>query len=249
MKEQPNSNYLGGVNPVIEALTAHSRPLEAIYIQTGRTGPQVEKIKSLARRRSVKVSVRPKEFLDRLLPATNHQGVAALAAVYTYAAFEDIVSLGRDAESALVLMLDQVQDPMNLGSLMRTAETAGALGLVAPKDRACPVSPAVLRASAGAAEYVRLAQVVNLVRAMEELKEAGFWVIGLEAGQGQSLYAVNLKGKIALVVGGEGKGIRPLVAKGCDLVASIPMKGRVNSLNASVAAAVAVYEYLRQNEA
>jgi 23S rRNA (guanosine2251-2'-O)-methyltransferase len=181
--------------------------------------------------------------LDMLTDGAHHQGVCLLATVYSY---EDLPDLLPGESDALYLVLDSLQDPQNLGAVLRTAEAVAVTGVVLPRHRAAEVTPTVVNASAGAAEHLRVAQVVNLARALEDLKESGAWVVGLEAAPSAvPLWEVRLDGRLALVVGSEGEGIRRLVLEKCDVVAKLPLLGRVGSLNASAAAAVALYEALR----
>lgn len=239
---------IGGINPVLEALRARGRAFQRIYLARGRSGPALEKLLRLARSHGVKVERVDRPRLDRLYGRPGHQGVVAQVGPYRYFSLQEIIERTKDPQ-ALVLILDGVQDPMNLGSLLRSAEAAGAGGVIIPRERAAPMSAAAVKASAGAAEHIPVARVVNLVRAMEELKEEGFWILGTEAGAKAGLYDQELNLKMGLVVGGEGKGIRRLVREKCDLLASIPLQGRIASLNAAVAGALAMFEFVRQARA
>ncbi len=182
--------------------------------------------------------------LDGLTGGANHQGVCLLASQYPYL---PLVELLRAPEHAFLLVLDSLQDPQNLGAVLRTAEAVSVTGVIMPEHRAAEVTPAVVNASAGAVEHLRVAQVVNLARTLEELKDAGIWLVGVEAAQGaQPLWNIRLNGPLALVVGSEGEGIRRLVLQKCDVVGQLPLLGKVESLNAAVAAAVALYEVVRR---
>jgi 23S rRNA (guanosine2251-2'-O)-methyltransferase len=176
-----------------------------------------------------------------------HQGVVAITGEYPYAQLDEILNVaGRAGVPPLVLVLDSVQDPQNLGALVRTAHVVGAHGIVIPKDRAVGVTPVVVKASAGATEHMKIAQVVNVARALEELKAAGLWVVGAVAAGGEPPWKIDYTGPCALVLGAEGKGIRPLVLRGCDLLVRIPMAGQVASLNVGAAGAMLLYEAARQ---
>jgi 23S rRNA (guanosine2251-2'-O)-methyltransferase len=186
-----------------------------------------------------------KKRLDKLYGGPGHQGVVAEVGKLAFLELADIID-SVTGPRALVLVLDGVEDPMNLGALIRSAEAAGVNGMVLPRERAAPLTSTALKAAAGAAEYVPVARVTNLVRALKELKEAGFFVIGAAADADISLYDQDLNLRLALVIGGEGRGLRRLVRETCDVVVSIPLAGRIESLNASVAGAVAMFEYVRQ---
>ena len=182
-----------------------------------------------------------------LVGAVVHQGVAARVSPYPLAAVTDILQTAKGRDGKLfLLMLDNIMDPQNLGALIRTAVCVGINGVILPKDRSAPPTPAVSKASAGALEHINLTRVTNLVNTIKDFKKSGLWIIGLQKDAEQSIYAGDMTGSIAIVIGGEQKGIRPLVKKNCDFLVSIPQQGSVDSLNASVAAAVAMYEALRQ---
>lgn len=180
--------------------------------------------------------------LDQLAGGGRHQGVVAWVAPFRFAPFAEISPAGAD----LLLVLDGVVDPRNLGALLRTAEAVGVGGVILPRDRAAPITPVVVKASAGAITHLRVCQVPNLVRCLDVLRCYGYWTVGLWPHASQSLYALEVIGKVALVVGGEERGIRPLVRRHCDFLVTIPMRGKVESLNASVAGAVALYELFRR---
>ncbi len=232
-----------GVKPVIEALRAGRVTALAVSVRRRRG---LTELLDLADRRGVRLRrVDPAE-LDRLAGGAAHQGVvASVRALETYAV-ADLVAV---RTPPLILVLDGIEDPRNLGAIARTLDAAGGSGLVVPERRAAPVTGAAVKASAGALVHVPLAPVVNLPRALAELKAAGVWTIGLEAEADQSLYDLDLRLPSAIVIGGEGRGLHRLVRERCDWRAALPMRGRVSSLNASVAAAVALFEAVRQRSA
>lgn len=235
-----------GIHPVRHALLARPAQIQRLLV-TRERGREVAEILRLARQHGVPVSFEERAALQRLARGGKHQGVVSLIGPRPYVELEDVVEQARQrGEPALVLVLDGIQDPQNLGSLLRTAEACGVHGVIVPKDRAAGVTPAAVKASAGAAEHVPVARVTNLVAALGALKEAGLWVVGVTPDAGSSLYEVDLRGHVALVIGGEGSGIRRLVRERCDAAVAIPMRGRVASLNAGVAGAVVLYEALRQ---
>lgn len=231
-----------GLNSVMEALRGKRRAFE-LFI-AGSHDRRLEKLLDLAEEKRVPVRHRDKRDLARLCGTEHHQGVALRAERFAYADLADILeSTGNDR---LVLVLDGVQDPHNLGALIRSAACAGADGVVIPKDRAVGVTATVEKASAGAVETIAIVEVTNIAQTLDELKGAGFWIYGAAGESSDSLYDQKLNGRIALVVGSEGEGIRPLVRKKCDLLVSIPLQGGVNSLNASVAGGIMLFEVVRQ---
>ncbi|MGI6512994.1 MAG: 23S rRNA (guanosine(2251)-2'-O)-methyltransferase RlmB [Syntrophomonadales bacterium] len=238
-----------GINSVLEALQAH-RKIKVIRIARNQSDRRLQQILQLAEDRGIKVIRDDKKVLDRMASYGIHQGILAEAEPYRYYSLEDILNLAAEqGEEPLFLLLDGIEDPQNLGAIIRTAEGLGAHGVVIPKHGACPVTPAVTRASAGASEHLKVAMVTNLVSAMKELKERGIWIVGTDSRAAVSCYDIAYPTDIALVVGGEGKGIRRLVKENCDYMVSIPMRGRVNSLNASVSAAIVLAEVVRQRRA
>jgi 23S rRNA (guanosine2251-2'-O)-methyltransferase len=195
----------------------------------------------------VAVSELPRAQLDGLCKGGNHQGIAAEVGEFEYALLEDLLAVAEERKQApLLLVLDGVQDPRNLGAALRAAECLGVHGVVIPKDRAASVTGAVVKASAGASEHVKVAQVTNVARALEELKERGVWCVGTSLEAKQAPWQLDLTAGVAIVIGGEAKGVRPLVLKTCDLTVRIPMAGQVGSLNAATAAGVLLYEVMRQ---
>lgn len=239
----PAGDLLYGRNAVLEALRA-GRAIRRVMVATGAHGEVITEIVDEARAKKVNVMSVSRRQLDDM--AFNHQGVVAEAAPYAYASLEDVIEAAKASPSPLVLVLDVLQDPQNLGSLLRTAAAVGAQGVVIPEHRAVGVTPAVVKASAGAIERLKIAQVTNLSRAIDALKEVGIWAVGLDASAESTYDKADLNRPLALVVGGEGKGLRPLVRQHCDLVISLPMPGAIESLNAAVAGSIVLYEALRQ---
>ncbi|HHW91280.1 MAG TPA: 23S rRNA (guanosine(2251)-2'-O)-methyltransferase RlmB [Firmicutes bacterium] len=235
-----------GRNAVLEALRS-GRPIGKILVAEGsRPGP-LQELRRLARERGVLVQEVERMRLDRMSLTGKHQGVIALALAKEYVTVDDILRVARERqEEPFLLVLDGIEDPHNLGALIRTAEGAGVHGVVVPKRRAAPLTAAVGRASAGALEYMAVAQVPNLARCIEDLKSRGLWVVGADP-QGERVYtAADLTGPIAVVIGSEGKGIHRLVKEKCDFLVTLPMRGRISSLNASVAGSLVMYEIVRQ---
>jgi len=239
-------DLLYGTHPVREGLRAERRrPLE-LFVVRGSQERHGE-ILALAHQQGVPVRQRERGDLDRLAGTPHHQGVALRVEPFPYRDLDDLLEAWRaSGEVAFFLVLDGITDPHNFGALLRSAEGAGCHGVIVAKDRACPVSGAVDKASAGALEHLELCQVTNLSRALEQLQAAGVWVYGLADSGGATFFELDLTGHIALVVGSEGKGLRPNVARHCDAVAAIPMQGAVSSLNASVAGGIALFEVVRQ---
>jgi len=241
------AELLAGPRAVLEALRAGRRSVRRLVLARQESGDALDSILELARARHLPMEIRPRGELDQLLRGATHQGVVAEVSPFPYAEAEAIVAraVGGD-EPAFLVVLDGIQDPQNLGAIVRTAEAAGVHGLVLPRDRAAPVSPAVVRASAGATEHLPIAQVTNLATFLEGLKGQGVWVVGADAEGGQELFRTDLAGPLALVIGAEGRGLRALTRRRCDLLVRIPSRGRVASLNAAAAAAVCIFEGVRQ---
>lgn len=239
------SEIIGGINPVLEALRARGGMFRRIYAARGRGGPALKEIMDLARSHGVGVQRVDRSRLDKMFGKQNHQGVVAQVDEYQYYSLEDILEKAGPGRE-IILVLDGVQDPMNLGSLIRSADAAGALGIIIPRERSAPVTSTAMKASAGASEHVPVARAVNLPRTLDAIKQAGFWVMGADASAPGIIYEQDLNLKLALVVGGEGKGLSRLVKEKCDLLVSIPLKGKVSSLNAAVAGALAMFEFVRQ---
>jgi 23S rRNA (guanosine2251-2'-O)-methyltransferase len=238
-------SYLLGIHAVEEALQA-GRPLDRIVIARGRHGTRMEEIVRRARERNVPVRFEDRGQLDRLTNSRDHQGVIALAASRAAIELEDLLAM--KSGRSLVVLLDGVEDPQNLGAIVRTALAAGADGVIIPERRAAGLSEGVARASAGALEHLPVARVKNLVRAMEQLKESGYWLIGLDETAKQDYTQADYKSDVGIVLGGEGHGLHELTRKRCDFVVSIPTTGPVRSLNVSVAAGVVLFEVVRQRK-
>ncbi len=235
-----------GVNPVKESLRG-TRGAFNLYVQTNATDHRVENIIKLAEGRGVSVHRREKIDLTKMCASSHHQGIALEVEPFSYADLDNLLEVLANSEvPGFLLVLDGIQDPHNLGALIRSAACAGVNGVVIPKDRACGVTAAVERASAGAAETIPILQVTNIAQTLESLKKAGYWVYGLAGDAPDSLFETKFSGSIALVIGGEGEGIRPLVRKQCDVIMSIPQFGGVSSLNASVAGGIAMFEIARK---
>jgi len=237
-----------GRNAVTEALRAGT-PIDKIFIARGETDKTLGHIASTARAAGVVVVEADRRKLDYMSATKAHQGVIALAAVREYASVEDILSAARErGEAPLLVVCDEISDPHNLGAIIRTAECAGAHGVIIPKRRSVGLTAVVGKASAGALEYLPVARVSNLVSTIRDLQKAGVWVFGTAADGDTGLYTADLKGPAAIVIGNEGEGMSRLVSEACDFKVSIPMHGRISSLNASNAAAILLYEAVRQRE-
>ena len=240
---------LYGRNPVYECLRAGRRQVSRLVMAEGaRKGGTLTEAATLARRRGVPIQMVDKNQLDRLGKGVRHQGILAEVDEYPYVSMQDVLTLAAEhGEAPWLLILDCLQDPQNLGTLLRTAEVVGVHGLVLPERRSVGVTPAVVSASSGASEHTRIVQVTNLVRAMKDLQERGIWIVGLEAVPGATqVWQADFKGPLALVVGSEGQGMRRLVRETCDYMVDLPMRGQINSLNAAVAGSVVLYEAARQ---
>lgn len=241
--------WIYGRKPVLEVLQSERRKIREMILPPPEKGEadEIAWFRKVAREMGAVVHSEDRKRLDALAHGGNHQGVAAKTDPYPYVPFEEMVEEVEADENALVVVLDHLEDPQNVGSILRSACAAGATGVVIPEDRGAGVTPAVVRASAGASEYLKVARVVNVVRAMKRLQEAGTWFTGLDWGKDARAYTdVDFKGRTGLVVGAEGAGVSRLVRETCDFVAVLPMVGRIESLNAGVAAAICLYEVLRQ---
>ncbi|MBR5316510.1 MAG: 23S rRNA (guanosine(2251)-2'-O)-methyltransferase RlmB [Lachnospiraceae bacterium] len=234
-----------GRNAVIEAFRS-GKTVDKLYILDGCQDGPVMTIKREAKKHDTMVKYVTKERLDQMSQTGKHQGVIAVIAAYDYAEVEDILQKARDkGEAPFIFLLDNIEDPHNLGAIIRTANLAGAHGVIIPKNRAVGLTATVARTSAGALNYTPVAKVTNLSKTIEELKKEGMWFVCADMG-GTSMYQLDLKGPMGLVIGNEGDGVSRLVREKCDFIASIPMKGDIDSLNASVAAGVLAYEIVRQ---
>ena len=245
-QNSPADGIIEGRNAVIEALRAGTA-MDKVYIAKGETDATLGHIASTARGKGIVVVEADRRKLDTMSVTRSHQGVIAVAAVREYASVSDILQSARDkGEAPLVVVCDELSDPHNLGAVIRTAEAAGAHGVIIPKRRSAGLTAIVAKTSAGAVSYLPVARVANLTALLRELKEEGLWVFGTAADGSTSLYQADLKGPAAIVIGSEGDGMSRLVREQCDFLVSIPMRGQVNSLNASAAAAVVLYEAVRQ---
>ena len=247
MMEQ-NEFRIEGRNAVIEAFRS-GKPLDKIFILDGCQDGPIMTIKREAKKHNVLIKYVTRDRLDQLSETGKHQGVIAYGAAYEYAEVEDILAKAREkGEDPFIFILDNIEDPHNLGAIIRTANLAGAHGVIIPKNRAVGLTATVAKASAGALAYTPVAKVTNLAQTIEELKKEGIWFVCADMG-GETMYKLNLTGPIGLVIGNEGSGVGRLVKDKCDFVASIPMKGDIDSRNASVAAGVLAFEIVRQRNA
>ncbi len=245
------ADLLYGINPVAEALRGSRRqPLELLLQEDGRS-PRLDELQQLAVRQNLPVRLCRRQELDRLAGNNRHQGALLRVAPFPYVGLDELLETVRsDARPPFLLILDGITDPHNFGAILRSADAAGCHGVIVAKDRACPVSGVVEKTAAGALAHLPVCQVTNLARTMERLKEEEIWLYGLAGEEGaSSLYEVDLRSGLAVVLGSEGSGLRPVVRKQCDLLLAIPMAGGVSSLNASVASAVALFEIVRQRTA
>jgi 23S rRNA (guanosine2251-2'-O)-methyltransferase len=229
-----------GIHPVREALRAQ-RLLDKVLIAKGVGGPRIREIAELCREREIPVRFEPRETLDRAAKGVSHQGVIAFGAAHTYSTLESIAGQAR-----LLVLLDGVEDPHNLGAIIRTAHAAGADAIVVPERRAAPLTETVARAAAGAIEYLPIIRVTNITQTLEKLKEQGFWIYGLDERGAEPYDHVDYASPTAIVLGGEGKGLHQNVQKHCDVLVRIPMAGAVSSLNVSVAAGVVLFDWRRR---
>ncbi|MEZ3433213.1 MAG: 23S rRNA (guanosine(2251)-2'-O)-methyltransferase RlmB [Lachnospiraceae bacterium] len=240
-----NENIIEGRNAVLEAFRS-GRPVDKLYVLDGCQDGPVKSIIREAKKRNTILRFVDKERLNQLSETGKHQGVVAFAAAYEYAEVSDMMKLARDkGEDPFFFLLDGIEDPYNLGAVIRTANLAGAHGVIIPKNRAVGLTAAAAKASAGALNYTPVAKVTNLARTIEELKKEGLWFVCADMG-GELMYRLDLKGPVGLVIGSEGEGVSRLVKETCDFTAAIPMKGDIDSLNASVAAGILAYEIVRQ---
>nr|WP_123043778.1 23S rRNA (guanosine(2251)-2'-O)-methyltransferase RlmB [Cohnella candidum]AYQ75698.1 23S rRNA (guanosine(2251)-2'-O)-methyltransferase RlmB [Cohnella candidum] len=240
---------MAGKHPVLEALKS-GRALNKIWLSEQSQRSHIAPILEEAKAKGVVVQFADKRKLDQLVPNLPHQGVVAQAAAVSYYEVDELLARASEkGEPPLLVLLDEVEDPHNLGSVLRTADCTGVHGVIVPKRRSASLTAVVAKTSAGAVEYVPVARVSNLVQTIEKLKEAGVWVAGAAGEAPGDVYRANLTGPLAIVIGNEGRGLSRLVRESCDFLVSLPMLGRINSLNASVAAGVILYEALRQRKA
>jgi 23S rRNA (guanosine2251-2'-O)-methyltransferase len=240
---------LAGPNAVTEALAASGREIALVYLAEGLSRSTAEAIEKLARKAQVACHEAPREALDALAKGLNHQGVVALAGDYPYVGLDDLLEVAKRSPAPLLVVLDQIQDPQNLGAIARSAHALGAEGLVVTRDRSAAMTPAAVRASAGASELIRVARVGNLAQCLERLKEEGFFVAGAAGEAPARAHELDWTGPVALVVGSEGTGLRRLTRERCDALFSIALATPFDSLNVSAAAAVALYEIGRSRRA
>lgn len=239
--DNQRNDIIAGRNPVMEAIRS-GRSIESILVAKGERSGSVVAIIAKAKQKKIPVKDVDSKKLDFLAKGVNHQGIVAQCAVKEYSTLEEIFALAEErGESPFIIVLDKIEDPHNLGAIIRTAECAGAHGVIIPERRSAGLSYTVEKTSAGALEYMPVVRVKNISAVLQKLKDKGIWVYGADM-DGEHYKKVNFDGAVALVIGNEGKGISPLVAKDCDVIVSLPMKGKINSLNASVAAGILMYE-------
>ena len=238
-------HILFGIHAVEEALASRGRAFEYVAVTSSRSDARIQKVVQLSRAAGVPVRPMPRDQLTRLAKSEHHQGVVAVTAEKRYGDLEDLLA-HRRSQHAFLLVLDGIEDPHNLGAIIRTAEGTGADGIVIPERRATGVTPAVAKASAGASEYLPIARVTNLGRTIEEMKSRNIWTVGLDERAPQTYDRLDYKMDCALILGAEGHGLHEQIRKKCDFLVSIPMLGKVPSLNVSVAAAIVMYELARQ---
>ena len=238
------ASFIYGINPVLELLRARPRQIKEILISRKEQG--LEQLVQTAKNAGAKINFVSKDQIDQMAGTREHQGIAAEAPLPSPASFEDILEKVSQNSTALLVFLDQIEDPQNLGAIIRSAECANADAVVIPEHRSAGITPAMHKASAGALEWMPLAIVTNLARSLEQVKQGGFWSYAAVTSGEKSIWQTQFEKKSALVIGSEGKGIRPLVQKTCDFPVSIPLFGKVMSLNASVSAALLLFEFRRQ---
>ena len=244
---KPKTEILFGINPVLEALNAGRRNFFEVYVVKKKTSERLERILTVSEAKKIPVERVEPSQLKSLAGTDQHQGIGVRTSGFPLSEISDIIGgIRPDHTNHLLLLVDNVMDPHNLGALIRTALCVGVDGIIIPKDRSVPPTPAVSKASAGALEHIRLARATNMVNTIKTLKKKGWWIAGMDKASDKSIFLSDLTGHLAIVIGGEEKGMRLLVKKHCDFLMSIPQKGPVNSLNASVAGAVAMYEAFRQ---
>ncbi len=240
-------DMLYGRNPVIEALEAGTTVIDKILIQDGLRHTLIGKIRNLAKEKGVLYRFVDKRKLDTLCEGENHQGVVAMIAAHTYATVEEILSLAKEkGEPPFVVVAEGISDPHNLGSIIRTANAAGAHGVIIPKNRSVALNATVAKVSAGAVEYTKVARVTNIGQTLDKLKKEGIWIVGTDLTGTQVHSDCDLTGNLAIVIGSEGEGMSRLTREACDFLVKIPMIGEIESLNASVAAGILLYEAVRQ---
>ena len=244
-----SEGLIEGRNALTEALKS-GRAIDKVYVADGSTDRSLARLTALAKEAGAVIVPTDRRKLDQMSPTGAHQGVIAAVAAHDYASVDDILALAESrGEPPLIVICDELSDPHNLGAILRSAECAGAHGVIIPKRRSVGLTAVVAKSSAGAVEYLPVARVANIPNAIRELKERGVWIYGTAADGASELYRTDLTGPAAIVIGNEGEGMGRLVRESCDVLVSIPMKGRISSLNASAAATVLLYEALRQRQA
>jgi 23S rRNA (guanosine2251-2'-O)-methyltransferase len=237
-----NDQYIAGRQPILEALKSR-QPIEQILILHGTTGPQIQQINKLAREQRILVKEADKERFREISGEAVTQGVLAVVNDYPYVEIEDILAIAKAKDAKpFLLVLDEIEDPHNLGALIRTAECAGVHGVIIPRHHAASVNQTVVKTSAGATSHMAIARVTNIAQTLEELKKAGVWIVGTDMGAEKKYYELDYSGAIAVVIGNEGSGMRRLVKEKCDFLVNIPMHGKIASLNASVAGGLVLFE-------
>jgi 23S rRNA (guanosine2251-2'-O)-methyltransferase len=236
-----------GINPLLELLKSKGTIVKQLVVASGKRGGHISEILDIASKAGIPVEFRDKAFLDRKTEGGVHQGIIGFTEEFSYASVDDIIANRHgEAKKDVILLLDGITDPHNLGSLIRTAHCFGINGVIIPKDRSASVTATTMKTSSGAAGYIPIAMEVNLAQTIQYLQSRGFWIYGAAAGEGQSVHRLNNDEEhVVVVMGSEGKGIRPLIKKKCDFFVSVPMKGKMDSLNVSVAAGIILYEISR----
>ena len=243
----PGESVIYGVNPILEALRAEGQTFNKIYLLPGRAGKEIEEIRTLARQQHATVLTAEREAMDRMARTVKHQGVVAFLSSQRYRDLDELLVFSKARnEPAFFFVLDEVEDPRNLGAIVRTADAVGAHGIIIPERRAAGLTGVVSKASAGALAHFPVGRVVNISTTIDRLKKENIWIVGVEAGSPTSYDQHDYKDPVAIVVGGEGKGIHQKILEKCDYVVSLPMRGHVSSLNVSVAVGVVAYEVLKQ---
>jgi len=238
-----------GINPVVEMLKGCAKSVRQIVVAGTRGGENIQVLVRLAGQQGIPVDYRDRAYLEKLAGTGDHQGVVCLCKEFEYADLEAVVDHRREPfRDGLIVVLDGITDPQNLGSLLRTAQCFGANGVIIPRDRAAPVTPSVIKASAGAALHLPVARVVNLANALERLKKEGYWLYAAQARGGTAIDRVDFEGPVGLVMGSEGGGIRPLVMKKCDFFVTIPIEGSFDSLNVAVAAGILLQQIAQRRK-
>jgi 23S rRNA (guanosine2251-2'-O)-methyltransferase len=243
------SEKIYGRKPVLEALRSGNRAISRIYLMQGSRDGVLNQIEAHAQAKGIAIGLETRHRMDTMAGSDKHQGVIAVADDYQYAELPDLLDIAKDKnEPAFILLLDEIEDPHNLGAILRSADAAGVHGVVIPKNRAVEVNATVIKSSAGAAEHVRTVKVTNINDTIKNLKEANVWVVGTDIDATKNFYDYDYRQPVALVIGNEGRGLRRLVKENCDELVKIPMSGKMSSLNASVAAALLLFEVTRQRE-